>query len=105
MARFNSLLGRDKFPVPMRRELCRKPLNLALNCEPIAALGGPDEQNSLYFPGNLGFRETSSARDLPPPAASPLRTRLPPLRRFPWRSPPGTTIIPAGTLNDTPLLN
>jgi hypothetical protein len=50
MARFNSLLGRNKFPVPIRRELGRKPLNLALYSEPIAALGGPDEQNSLYFP-------------------------------------------------------
>ena len=50
MSRFDSLLGRNKFPVPMRRELRRKPLNLPSNCEPIAALGGPDEQNSLYFP-------------------------------------------------------
>ena len=50
MARFNSLLGRNKFPVQKRRELRRKPLNLALNFEPMAALGGPDEQNSLYFP-------------------------------------------------------
>jgi len=38
MARFNSLLGRNKFPVPMRRELRRKPLNLALDCQPIGAL-------------------------------------------------------------------
>src|SRR5438477_11903370 len=50
MARFNSLLGRNKFPVPMRRELGRKPLNLVLDSEPIVALGSPDEQNSLYFP-------------------------------------------------------
>src|ERR1700719_3444626 len=50
MARFNSLLGRNKFPVPMRRELRRKPLNLMLDCEPVSALAGPDEQNSLYFP-------------------------------------------------------
>src|SRR5271169_4657642 len=50
MARFNSLLRRNKFPVPMRRELRRKPLNCLLDCEPTAALGGPDEQNSLYFP-------------------------------------------------------
>ena len=50
MALFNSLLGRNKFPVPMCRELRRKPLNLFLHCEPLAALGGPDEQNSLYFP-------------------------------------------------------
>src|SRR5260221_6775357 len=32
------VLGRNKFPVPMRRELRRKPLNLALDCEPIGAL-------------------------------------------------------------------
>jgi len=50
MARFNSLQGRIKFPVPMRRELCRKPLNSAIDSEPIVALGGLDEQNSLYFP-------------------------------------------------------
>ena len=31
MARFNSLLGRNKFPVPVRREFRRKPLNLALD--------------------------------------------------------------------------
>jgi hypothetical protein len=49
MARFDALLGRNKFPVPMRRELRRKPLNLPRNCEPIAALGGPDEQNSPVF--------------------------------------------------------
>src|SRR6202047_3479967 len=48
MTRFNSLLGRNKFPVPMRRELARKPLNLMLDSEPVVALGGPDEQNSRY---------------------------------------------------------
>jgi hypothetical protein len=42
MARINSLQGRIKFPVPMRRELDRKLLYLALHSEPIAALGGPD---------------------------------------------------------------
>ena len=50
MGRFNSLLGRNKFPVPMRRELGCKSLNLFLDSETIVALGGPDEQNSLYFP-------------------------------------------------------
>ena len=35
MTRFNSLLGANKFPVPMRRELGRKTLNLALDSEPI----------------------------------------------------------------------
>jgi hypothetical protein len=55
MARFNSLLGRNKFPVPMRRELRRKPLNLMLDCEPISALGGPDEQNSAEIPSLQGI--------------------------------------------------
>ena len=50
MARINSLQGRIKFPVPMSRELDRKPLNSAIDFEPIVALGGLDEQNSLYFP-------------------------------------------------------
>jgi GNAT superfamily N-acetyltransferase len=50
MARINSLQGRIKFPVPMRRELGRKSLNSAIDFEPIVALGGLDEQNSLYFP-------------------------------------------------------
>ena len=46
MTRINSLQGRIKFPVPMRRELDRKLLYLALYSEPITALRGPDEQNS-----------------------------------------------------------
>src|ERR1700730_17275660 len=50
MARINSLQGRIKFPVPMRRELVRKSLNSAIDFEPIVALGGLAEQNSLYFP-------------------------------------------------------
>src|ERR1700731_931437 len=62
MARFNSLLGRNKFPVPMRRELGRKPLNSAIDFEPIVALGGLDEQNSLYFPREFGSRD-GFARD------------------------------------------
>jgi hypothetical protein len=50
MARFNSLLGRNKFPVLLRRELGRKPLNYMLDCEATGVLRGPDEQNCLYFP-------------------------------------------------------
>jgi hypothetical protein len=50
MSRFNSLQGRIKFPVLMSRELDRKPLNSAIDFELIVALGGLDEQNSLYFP-------------------------------------------------------
>src|SRR5580704_6593622 len=54
MARFNSLLARNKFPVPLRRELGRKPLYLALDSKPIVALEGPDEE--------FGFRD-GFARD------------------------------------------
>jgi len=50
MARFASLIGRNKFPVPALRELPRKWLNLFLYCEPTAAHGCPDGQYSLYFP-------------------------------------------------------
>jgi hypothetical protein len=49
MARINSLQGRIKFPVPMRRKLGRKPLNSAIDFEPIVALGGLDEQNSRNY--------------------------------------------------------
>src|SRR5580704_3773979 len=60
------VLGQNKFPVPMRRELRRKPLNQPSNCEPIAALGGPDEQNSPVFSQlasrEFGFRD-GFARD------------------------------------------
>ena len=49
MARINSLQGGIKYPVPMRGESGRKLLYLGLHSEPIAALGGPDEQNSRYY--------------------------------------------------------
>src|ERR1700730_6857065 len=61
MSRFDSLLGQNKFPVPMRRELRRKPLNILRNCEPIAALGGPDEQNSLYWTERLSPRGSAAS--------------------------------------------
>src|ERR1700730_4494559 len=68
MARFDSLLGQNKFPVPMRRELRRKPLNQPSNCEPIAALGGPDEQNSPVFSQLAGNSASETVRSrLPPP--------------------------------------
>jgi hypothetical protein len=57
MARINSLQGRIKFPVPMRRELGRKPLNSAIDFEPIVALGGLDEASREF-----GFRD-GFARD------------------------------------------
>src|ERR1700730_12064243 len=75
MARFNSLLGRNKFPVPLRRELGRKPLYLALDSKPIVALDGPDERNYLYFPTSQGIWLQRRVRSrLPPPAASLVRT-------------------------------
>ena len=51
----------------MRRELGRKPLNSLIDFEPVVALGGLDEQNSLYFPGIWAFSETSS--QLTPPSS------------------------------------
>jgi hypothetical protein len=50
MAPLNSLLDRNKFPVPVRRELPCKLLTPLLNYKLITSFGGPDEQNSLYFP-------------------------------------------------------
>ena len=50
MARFNSLLGRNKFPVPMRREFAHNAFKLLPNFEPLAGSRRPREQNSLYFP-------------------------------------------------------
>src|ERR1700730_7485855 len=64
MTRFNSLLGPNKFPVPTRRELVRKSLNLALDSEPTIHSGGPCEQNNPVYSqlaGNLGS-ETSSLK-------------------------------------------
>src|ERR1700730_2905986 len=60
MCRFNSLLGQNKFPVPVRRELHRKPLNCLLDCEPT---GAPRRPRRTKFPvfsqlaGNLGSRD------------------------------------------------
>jgi hypothetical protein len=72
MARINSLQGQIKFPVPMRRELGRKPLNSAIDFEPIVALGGLDEE--------IGFRDRVRSRLHPPTLApastSACRTRL-----------------------------
>jgi hypothetical protein len=50
IARFNSLLGRKKFPVPWRRELlCNSLIPLAY-LERLTSLGGLNEQNSLQIP-------------------------------------------------------
>ena len=54
MARFNSLLGRNKFPVPTRRELRHNSFKLLPNFEPLAGRRRPREQNSLYFPSLAG---------------------------------------------------
>jgi hypothetical protein len=54
MTRFNSLLGRNKFPARTRRELRCKVLTKLLDFEPTADVGGLGYQNSLYFPGLAG---------------------------------------------------
>jgi hypothetical protein len=54
MARFNSLLGRNKFPVPMRRELRRKLLNLVLDSEPIVGIWAFSETSSQLTPPSSG---------------------------------------------------
>ena len=55
MARFNSLLGRNKFPVPMRREFGPKPLNFWLYFGLITGLGRSDVQIPCIF--HLGSRD------------------------------------------------
>src|ERR1700726_2461294 len=59
MTRFNSLLGSNKFPVPMRRELARKSLNLALDSEPTIHSGAPANKIPCIFPASreFGFRD------------------------------------------------
>src|ERR1700719_2501944 len=59
MTRFNSLLGPNKFPVPMRRELARKSLNLALDSEPTIHSGAPANKIPCIFPASreFGFRD------------------------------------------------
>src|ERR1700736_6291292 len=59
MTRFNSLLGPNKFPVPMRRELARKSLNLALDAEPTIHSGAPVNKIPCIFPASreFGFRD------------------------------------------------
>src|SRR6202011_2149713 len=71
MTRFNSLLGPNKFPVPMRRELARKPLNLMLDSEPVVALLGLGRAPTR----KLAPRETEVRIPLPP-AASPCNLYL-----------------------------
>src|ERR1700726_4324627 len=55
MTRFNSLLGSNKFPVPMRRELARKSLNLALDSEPTIHSGAPANKIPCIFPASREF--------------------------------------------------
>src|ERR1700726_87779 len=65
MARINSLQGRIKFPVPMRRELDRKLLYLALHSEPNSRPRRPRRTKFPVFSllaGNFGFRD-GFARD------------------------------------------
>ena len=50
MTSFNSLLGQNKFAVPMRRELDPNALNIALDSERRGRTGATNERDSLYFP-------------------------------------------------------
>ena len=50
IARFDSLLGRKKFPVPMRREFPRKLLDLLPYLASLGGLARPNGENSLFFP-------------------------------------------------------
>jgi len=50
ITRFNSLQGRKKFPVRMRRELVCNGLILLLLCAPITPRQGRIERKSLYLP-------------------------------------------------------
>src|SRR5260370_33363210 len=62
MTRFNALLGPNKFPVPMRRELARKSLNLALDSEPTIHSGGPLLAGNIQGILFAGGSETSSLK-------------------------------------------
>jgi hypothetical protein len=46
---FNSLLGRKKFPVPMRREFPRKSLDLLRYLASFGGFARPNGENSLFF--------------------------------------------------------
>ena len=50
IARFNSLLRRKKFPVPMRREFPRDLLDLLPYLASVSGSQGLNGQNSLFFP-------------------------------------------------------
>ena len=68
MVRLNSLLGRKKFPVRMRRELARKKL---ISCPFSLASEAPPRLESMKFPvfsllaGNLGIFRDEFAADSP----------------------------------------
>jgi len=50
IARFNSLLRRKKFPVPMRREFPRNSLDLLPYLASLSGSQGLNGHNSLFFP-------------------------------------------------------
>jgi hypothetical protein len=62
MARFNSLFGRNKFPVPTRREFRHNSFKLLTNFEPLAGRRRPREQNSRYYVANATKTGASKAR-------------------------------------------
>src|SRR5690242_20537838 len=73
IARFDSLLGRKKFPVQMRREFPRKLLDMLPYLAPLGGLARPSPSREF-----LGFQRRVRTRL---PAASPLRTCPAPVYR------------------------
>src|SRR5436190_17992146 len=65
IARFNSLLGRNKFPVPMRREFRHNTLEILPNFEPLAGGGrlrGPELCSKLRLTPNRGREADADSR-------------------------------------------
>jgi hypothetical protein len=86
MTRFNSLLGPNKFPVPMRKELARKSSNLALDSEPTIHSGAPANKIPCIFPASreFGFRD-EFAQDCAHGAGFGLTTRgIPSHHTYNW---------------------
>ena len=77
MTRFNSLLGRNKFSVPMRRELHRKPLNCLLDYEPKPQSQAQTNKIPCIFPASreFGFRDEFARDSLLQRGVRPTRSR------------------------------
>src|SRR5205085_8251017 len=78
MARFNSLLSRNKFPVPMRRELAHNAFFDALFWLLLTRWGPRIDEIPCKLPASREFGVQRRVRSrLPPPAASQERTGPP----------------------------